>query len=185
VPNEKAARIALRTQQILAHESGAANTADPLGGSYFLEALTDELEEEAYRYFDRIQGLGGVIPAIRKGFFQQEIANSAYRYQREIEDKERVIVGVNDFIVDEQPEVEPLRVTEASFKAQVERLRKLRRSRDAKKHRAALDRLRKAADGDDNTMPFILEAVRAKATLGEVCDVMRDVFGVYEEPLLY
>ena len=185
VPNEAAARIALRTQQILAHESGVANTADPLGGSYFLEALTDELEDEAYQYFDRIQDLGGVIPAIRKGFFQQEIANSAYRYQREIEDKERVIVGVNDFVVDEQPEVEPLRVTEASLKAQVERLRRLRRTRDAKKHTQSLDRLRKACEGDENTMPFILDAVRAKATLGEVIDVMREVFGVWEEPLLY
>src|SRR5881409_2044595 len=185
VPNEKAARIALRTQQILAHESGVANTADPFGGSYFLEALTGELEEDAYRYFDRIGDLGGVIPAIRKGFFQQEIANSAYRYQREVEDKDRTIVGVNDFVVDEQTEVEPLRVTEASFKAQVDRLRKLRRSRDAKKHARALDRLRKACEADDNTMPFILDAVRAKATLGEICDVMREVFGVWEEPLLY
>jgi methylmalonyl-CoA mutase N-terminal domain/subunit len=185
VPNQAAARIALRTQQILAHESGVANTVDPLGGSYFLESLTDQLEDEAYEYFDRIQDLGGVIPAIRKGFFQQEIANSAYRYQREIEDKERVIVGVNDFVVDEQPELEPLRITEASLKAQVERLRKLRRTRDAKKHARSLDRLRKAAEGDDNTMPFILDAVRAKATLGEICDVMREVFGVWEEPLLY
>ena len=185
VPNEAAARLALRTQQILAHESGVPNTVDPLGGSYFLEALTDELEEEAYRYFDRIQGLGGVIPAIRKGFFQQEIANSAYRYQREIEDRERVIVGVNDFVVDEQPEFEVLRVSEASLKAQTARLNKIRRTRDSKKHAAALDRLRKACESDDNTMPFLLDAVRAKATLGEICDVMREVFGAYEEPLLY
>jgi methylmalonyl-CoA mutase N-terminal domain/subunit len=185
VPNEAAARIALRTQQILAHESGVANTVDPLGGSYFLEALTDELEEEAYGYFDRIKELGGVIPAIRKGFFQQEIANSAYRYQREVEDKERIIVGVNDYVVDEQPEVEPLKVTEASLKAQVERLRKLRRTRDARKHAQSLDRLRKACETDDNTMPRIVEAVRAKATLGEICDVMREAFGIWEEPLLY
>ncbi|MEK6987370.1 MAG: methylmalonyl-CoA mutase family protein [Candidatus Thermoplasmatota archaeon] len=130
VPGEKAVRIALRTQQILAHESGVANTVDPLGGSYYLEALTDELEEEAYRYFDRIQELGGVIPAIRKGFFQQEIANSAYRYQMEIEDKERIIVGVNDFVVDEQPEVEPLKVSEASYRAQLERLKRMRMTRD-------------------------------------------------------
>ena len=185
VPNEAAARIALRTQQILAHESGVANTVDPLGGSYFLESLTDELEEEAYRYFDRIQELGGVIPAIRKGFFQQEIANSAYRYQREIEDKERVIVGVNDFVVDEQPELEALRVSEASLKAQVERLRRIRRTRDAKKHARSLDQLRKGCEGDANTMPLILDAVRAKATLGEIIDVMRETFGVWEEPLLY
>jgi len=185
VPNEAAARVALRTQQILAHESGVANTVDPLGGSYFLESLTDELEEEAYEYFDRIQELGGVIPAIRKGFFQQEIANSAYRYQREIEDKERVIVGVNDFVVDEQPELEPLRVSEASLKAQVERLRRIRRTRDAKKHARTLDQLRKGCEGDANTMPLILDAVRAKATLGEIIDVMRETFGVWEEPLLY
>jgi methylmalonyl-CoA mutase N-terminal domain/subunit len=185
VPNEAAARIALRTQQILAHESGVANTVDPLGGSYFLESLTDELEEEAYRYFDRIQERGGVIPAIRKGFFQQEIANSAYRYQREIEDKERVIVGVNDFVVDEQPELEALRVSEASLKAQVERLRRIRRTRDTKKYSRSLDQLRKGCEGDANTMPLILDAVRAKATLGEIIDVMRETFGVWEEPLLY
>ncbi len=186
VPNEKAVRIALRTQQILAHESGVANTIDPLGGSYYLEALTDELEDEAYRYFDRIQELGGVIAAIRKGFIQQEIANSAYRYQREIEDKDRIIVGVNDFVVDEQPEVEPLRVTQASLRGQLDRLARMRRARDKKKWQASLDRLRKACDDEDaNTMPLILEAVRARATLGEICDVMREAFGVWEEPLLY
>ena len=185
VPNEKAVRIALRTQQILAHESGVANTVDPLGGSYYVEWLTDRLEEEAYRYFDRISDLGGMIPAIRKGFIQQEIANSAYRYQREIEDKDRIIVGVNDFFVDEQPEVEPLRVTPASLRAQLERLRRLRNDRNGKKHRAALDRLRKVCESDENTMPAILDAVRAQATLGEICDVMREVFGVWEEPLLY
>jgi methylmalonyl-CoA mutase, N-terminal domain len=185
VPNEKAVRIALRTQQILAYESGVANTVDPLGGSYYLEWLTDQLEEESYRYFDRIADLGGVIPAIRKGFFQQEIANSAYRYQREIEDKERTIVGVNDFVVDEQPEVEPLRVTPASLRMQLEHLRHSRATRDAKKYGHALDRLRKVCEGDENTMPAILDAVRARATLGEIGDVMREVFGVWEEPLLY
>ena len=186
VPNEKAVRIALRTQQILAHESGVANTIDPLGGSYYLEALTDELEEEAYRYFDRIQELGDVIAAIRKGFIQQEIANSAYRYQREIEDKERIIVGVNDFVVDEQPEVEPLRVSAASLRGQLERLRRIRSGRDKRKWERALDALGKACEDEDtNTMPLILDAVRAKATLGEVCGVMREVFGVWEEPLLY
>ena len=185
VPNEKAVRIALRTQQILAHESGVANTVDPLGGAYYVEALTDHMEREAYEYFDRIQALGGVIPAIRKGFFQQEIANSAYRYQKEIEDRERVIVGVNDFVVEETSEVEPLRVTKEAFDRQVKRLRRIRKERDPKKHEKALDALRKACEGDANTMPFILDAVRAEATLGEICDVMREVFGVWEEPLLY
>ena len=185
VPNEKAVRIALRTQQILAHESGVANTVDPLGGSYLLESLTDRMEDEAYRYFERIEALGGVIPAIRKGFFQQEIANSAYRYQKEIEDKERTIVGVNDFVVEEQPHVEPLRVTKEAYERQVKRLQKLRRDRDAKKHAKALDALRKACEGTANTMPHILDAVRARATLGEICGVMREAFGVWEEPLLY
>ena len=185
VPNEKAVRIALRTQQILAHESGVANTVDPLGGSYYLESLTDRMEEEAYDYFDRIEALGGVIPAIRKGFFQQEIANSAYRYQKEVEDKERIIVGVNDFTVDEGPEVEPLRVSKEAYERQLRRLQRIRKERDAKKHSRALDGLRKACEGDDNTMPLILDAVRAEATLGEICDVMRAVFGVWEEPLLY
>jgi len=185
VPNEKAVRIALRTQQILAHESGVANTVDPLGWSYYLESLTDRMEDEAYRYFERIEALGGVIPAIRKGFFQQEIANSAYRYQKEIEDKERTIVGVNDFVVEEQPQVEPLRVTKEAYERQVKRLQKLRRDRDAKKHAKALDALRKACEGTANTMPHILDAVRARATLGEICGVMREAFGVWEEPLLY
>jgi len=185
VPNEKAVRIALRTQQILAHESGVANTVDPLGGSYYLESLTDRMEEEAYDYFDRIEALGGVIPAIRKGFFQQEIANSAYRYQKEVEDKERIIVGVNDFTVDEGPEVEPLRVSKEAYERQLRRLQRIRKERDAKKHSKALEALRKGCEGDDNTMPLILDAVRAEATLGEICDVMRAVFGVWEEPLLY
>ena len=185
VPNEKAVRIALRTQQILAHESGVANTVDPLGGSYYLESLTDRMEEEAYDYFDRIEALGGVIPAIRKGFFQQEIANSAYRYQKEVEDKERIIVGVNDFTVDEGPEVEPLRVSKEAYERQLRRLQRIRKERDAKKHSKALEALRKGCEGDDNTMPLILGAVRAEATLGEICDVMREVFGVWEEPLLY
>jgi len=185
VPNEKAVRIALRTQQILAHESGVANTVDPLGGAYYVEALTDRMEKEAYEYFDRIQALGGVIPAIRKGFFQQEIANSAYRYQKEIEDRERVIVGVNDFIVEERSEVEPLRVTKEALERQVKRLQRIRKERNPKKHEKALDGLRRACEGDANTMPFIVDAVRAEATLGEICDVMREVFGVWEEPLLY
>lgn len=185
VPHEKAARIALRTQQILAHESGAANVADPLGGSYFLEALTAQMEEEADRYFERIRQIGGVIPAIKKGFFQQEIANSAYRYQKEVEDHERTIVGVNDFVLEEQPEVEPLRVTKAALEAQLRRLRKIRRERDRGRWTRSLDALRRAADSDENLMPAILDAVRARATVGEICDVLREVFGVWEEPLLY
>jgi len=185
VPNEKAVRIALRTQQVLAHESGVANTIDPLGGSYYLEALTDETEDEAYRYFERIKAQGGTLAAVKKGWFQQEIANSAYRYQREVEDKERTIVGVNDFLVDEEPEVEPLRVTKEALNRQLARLKKVRSSRDKRKWRKALDALHNAAAGKANTMPRILDAVRAEATLGEVCDVLRGVFGTWEEPTLY
>ena len=186
VPHEEAARIALRTQQILAHESGVANTADPLGGSYFVEWLTDYMEDEAYRYFDRIEQLGGVIPAIRKGFFQQEIANSAYRYQKEVEEKERIIVGVNEYVEPESDEkVVPLRVTKEALNRQVARLRKIRKERDKKEWERSLAALRKAAEGTANTMPYIVDAVRAEATLGEICDTLRDVFGTWEEPLLY
>ncbi len=185
VPNEDAARIALRTQQILAYESGVGNTIDPLGGSYFVEWLTDYMEDEAYKYFDRIEALGGVIPAIRKGFFQQEIANSAYRYQKEVEDKERVIVGVNEYVEDEETEVTPLRVTKAAFHRQLARLKAIRAARDAKKWRKSIDALHKAAEGDANMMPLIVDCVRAEATLGEICDTLREVFGTWEEPLLY
>ncbi|TLZ52730.1 MAG: methylmalonyl-CoA mutase [Methanobacteriota archaeon] len=186
VPHEDAARIALRTQQILAYESGVANTIDPLGGSYFLEWLTDYMEDEAYRYFDRIDALGGVVPAIRKGFFQQEIANSAYRYQKEVDDRERTIVGVNDYVeADEAEKVEPLRVTKESFNRQIARLRAIRKARNARKWERALAALRTAAEGTENLMPRIVDAVRAEATLGEICDTLREVFGTWEEPLLY
>ena len=185
VPHEEAARLALRTQQILAHESGVANTIDPLGGSYFVEWLTDYMEDEAYKYFDRIEALGGVIPAIRKGFFQQEIANSAYRYQKEVEDRERIIVGVNEYVDEEETEVEPLRVTKAAFNRQLARLKAIREKRDANKWRKSIDALHKAAEGDANMMPLIVDCVRAEATLGEICDTLREVFGTWEEPLLY
>jgi methylmalonyl-CoA mutase N-terminal domain/subunit len=185
VPNEEAVRIALRTQQILAHESGVANTADPLGGSYFVEWLTDYMEDEAYKYFDRIEALGGVLPAIRKGFFQQEIANSAYRYQKEVEGRERIIVGVNDFKTEEETEVSPLRISAAAYNRQVARLKRIRRERNKARWEKSLAALHKAAEGTENMMPRIVDAVRAEATLGEVCDTLRDVFGTWEEPLLY
>jgi len=185
VPNEEAVRIALRTQQILAHESGVANTADPLGGSYFVEWLTDYMEDEAYKYFDRVEALGGVLPAIRKGFFQQEIANSAYRYQKEVEGRERIIVGVNDFKTEEETEVSPLRISAAAYNRQVARLKRIRRERNKARWEKSLAALHKAAEGTENMMPRIVDAVRAEATLGEVCDTLRDVFGTWEEPLLY
>jgi len=185
VPTEKAVRIALRTQQILAYESGIANTIDPLGGSYYLEALTNQMEEEAYKYFDRIEALGGVIPAIRKGFFQQEIANSSYRYQKEIEEKERIVVGVNEYLAQEEPKIETLQIDPLGERKQITRLKRLRKERDNKKVEASLNKLRKACEGEENLMPYILDAVRSYATLGETCGVLREVFGEYEEPIIY
>ncbi|MFQ5837704.1 MAG: methylmalonyl-CoA mutase [Thermoplasmata archaeon] len=185
VPTERAVRIALRTQQILAHESGVANTADPLGGSYYLEWLTDHLEEEAYGYFNRIEELGGVIPAIRKGFYQREIANSAYRYQKEVEERERIIVGVNAYTTEEPEVIEYLRIDREGERRQLERLQRLRKERNESKVEVSLERLRKAAEGKENLMPYILDCVRAHATLGETVSNLKEVFGVYKEPLIY
>jgi len=182
LPSEKAAQIALRTQQVIAHESGAANVVDPLGGSYYLEWLTDDLERQARDYFDRIDSLGGVIPAIEKGWFQKEIAAAAYAYQREIDSGERKVVGVNAHTVDDPIEIPILEMDPEGFKRQCERLARLRKERDPKKHAKALDAVRKAAEGDDNLMPHFITAVRADATLGELCEVLRGVFGEYREP---
>jgi methylmalonyl-CoA mutase N-terminal domain/subunit len=186
LPSEKAVRIALRTQQILAHESGTVNTIDPLGGSYFVENLTDQMEEETYKYFDRIESLGGVLKAIDKGFFQKEIADAAYRYQSEIEKKDRTIVGINDYILKgEKLSIPLLQMDPEGEKRQLQRLKQLRTDRDQGKCAHALEKLRRAAEGDENTMPHILEAAKTYATLGEICDVMREVFGEYEEPPMF
>ena len=185
LPSEKAVRIALRTQQILAHESGAANTIDPLAGSYLVEYLTDKMEEEVYRYFDKIEALGGVIPAIETGFFQEEIAKSAYRYQKEIDSKRRIIVGVNDFITQEPTAIELLKMDVEGEKRHLARLKRLRNERDQRKTERSLERLRRGAEGDENLMPLILDAVKTYATLGEICGVLREVFGEYEERAIY
>jgi methylmalonyl-CoA mutase N-terminal domain/subunit len=186
LPSEKAVRLALRTQQILAHESGVTNTIDPLGGSFFIERLTDEMEEGAYKYFDRIEKLGGVIPAIEKGFFQQEIADAAYRYQKEIESKERIIVGVNDYTMKEDAiKIPLLKVSKRVETTQLGRLKATRRNRDNKKVKALLERLRHAAEGKDNLMPHFLHCVQAYATIGEICGVLREVWGEYEEPPVF
>ncbi len=187
LPTEKAARLALRIQQVIAHESGVTNTVDPLGGSYFLEALTRELEEGARAYFRRIDDLGGVIPAIKVGFFQREIADASYRYQQEVDEGCRVIVGVNQYLLDEPVEIPILRVdpTGEGYRRQVERLRELRRERDNREVARLLRRLEQACRGQDNVMPHLIDAVKAYCTLGEICDVMREVFGVYqEEPII-
>jgi methylmalonyl-CoA mutase N-terminal domain/subunit len=182
LPSQAAVTIALRTQQILAEESGVANTVDPLGGSFFVEATTDRMEQEARRYFQQVEALGGVLPAIANGFFQREIADAAYRYQREIDAGERSIIGVNAFL-DEKPVAIPiLEMDPAGQQRQLARLEALRRERDQAAVGHALDRLRLACQGTENTMPFLLDAVRAYATLGEIVDVMRGVFGTYVEP---
>jgi len=185
LPSEKAVRIALRTQQIIAEESGVTDTIDPLGGSYYIEWLTDKMEEETYRYFDKVEKFGGVIPAIERGFFQREIAESAYRYQREIDENKRIVVGVNDYKTDEEPSIPILRMDEKGEQRQINRLNKLRKDRNQSKFDRNLKRLKKAAEGDENLMPYILDCVHGYATLGETCDVLREVFGEYKEPAIY
>ncbi len=182
LPSEHAVTIALRTQQIIAEESGVTNTVDPLGGSFFIEALTDRIEAEAYAYFRRIAELGGTLPAIEKGFFQSEISDAAYTYQREIDRQARRIVGVNAYLEDKPPAIPILQMDPAGLARQLERLEQVRRQRDPGAVGQALDRLRLACQGNQNTMPYILQAVHAYATLGEIVDVMRQVFGVYHEP---
>jgi methylmalonyl-CoA mutase N-terminal domain/subunit len=184
LPSERAATIALRTQQIIAHESGVTNTVDPLGGAYAIEALTDQIERQAYDYFKDIEALGGVIPAIETGFFQQEIADAAYRYQREIDERRRIIVGVNEFVTDEPLQVPLLEMDPQGYEKQVSRLKQVRKERDNGAVGQALDRLRIAAQGTENTMPYILDAVRVYTTLQEIMDVFRDVFGLYREPVI-
>lgn len=182
LPSEHAVTVALRTQQIIAEESGVANTVDPLGGSYYVEALTNQIEAKAEEYFRKIEGLGGVLPAIEKGFFQREIADAAFLYQRQIDAGERVIVGVNAYNDDTRPAIQLLEMDPAGYEKQSAGLAALRRDRDAAKAAQALDGLRQACLGTENTMPAILEAVRAYCTLGEMVGVMKDAFGVYNEP---
>ncbi len=182
LPSEHAVTIALRTQQIIAEESGVANTVDPLGGSFFIEALTNRLEKQAYEYFRRIDDLGGVLPSIEKGFFQSEIADSAYRYQWEIDNNIRRIVGVNAYNDSKPYQIPILMMDPEGYPRQVERLNRLRKERDNGQVGQALDRLRRACQGTENTMPHILNAVRAYATLGEIVGVMKEVFGTYREP---
>jgi methylmalonyl-CoA mutase N-terminal domain/subunit len=182
LPSEHAVTIALRTQQIIAEESGVANTVDPLGGSFFVEAQTDHIEAQAYDYFQRVEQLGGVLPAIDKGFFQSEISDAAYRYQREIDEHTRNIVGINAYQDAAVPEIPILEMDPAGYRRQMARLEALRAERDAGRVGQALDRLRIACQGTENTMPYLLESVRAYATLGEIVGVMKEVFGVYQEP---
>jgi methylmalonyl-CoA mutase N-terminal domain/subunit len=180
LPTESAATIALRTQQILAYESGVTNSADPFGGSYFVETLTDEIERGARDYFEKIDAMGGMVPAIERGYPQREIADAAYQYQSAVDRKEKIIVGVNDH-VSQEGTIEVLRIDESVGGRQEERLRRLRASRSNEEVGRKLSALRRAAMGSGNLMPHFLEAVKAYATLGEICDTLREVFGIYTE----
>jgi methylmalonyl-CoA mutase, N-terminal domain len=181
LPSEHAVTIALRTQQIIAHESGVPAVPDPLGGSYFLESLTREVERQANDYIRRIDEMGGMIPAIERGFPQTEIANASYEYQHEIETGEQKIVGVNAFTEQNEEPIDLLQIDESSQQHQLGKLVKLKARRNQAQVSKSLDALKRAAQGSDNTMPFILDAVRAYATVGEICDAFRDVFGTYTE----
>ncbi len=183
LPSEQSVLLALRTQQVIGYEIGVTDTVDPLGGSYYVENLTDHIEAEVLRYIERIDEMGGAVEAIEKGFIQKEIQASAYRYQKEIESEERVVVGVNRFTVTGEQPIDLLKMDPATSQRQVERLKEVRLSRNQGKVSEALQELRKAAQSTENTMPYILTAVKAYATLGEICGVLRDVFGEYQQQI--
>lgn len=184
IPTEEAVRIALRTQQIIAHESGVANTVDPLGGSYYVEALTKKMEEGAYAYFKKLDEMGGMVSAIEKGFPQREIKDAAYAYQKEIDGKERIIVGLNEFVTEEKTAIKVFKIDEDTAKRQIQRLKNVKKKRDEKRLQKAMGDLKKAAASNGNLMPLLIEVVKAYGTLGEICDGLKEVFGVYEEPIV-
>jgi methylmalonyl-CoA mutase N-terminal domain/subunit len=182
LPTEHAVRLALRTQQVIAHETGVVNTIDPLGGSYYVEHLTNELERQAYEYFDRIEKLGGVVEAIKENFFQQEIAEASFRYQAEVESKQRIIVGVNRYVLADEPPIEILKVDAALEQEQIDRVRALKARRDSAPVEAALTRLKDVASSDDeNLMGPIIDAARVQVTMGEMCDALREIWGIWRE----
>jgi methylmalonyl-CoA mutase N-terminal domain/subunit len=182
LPTEHAVRLALRTQQVIAHETGVVNTIDPLGGSYYVEHLTNELERQAYEYFERIEKLGGVVQAIKENFFQREIAEASFRYQSEVESKQRIVVGVNRYVLEDEQPIEILKVDAALEQEQIDRLRALRGRRDSAAAEATLARLKAdAAHQDRNLMGPIIDASRAHVTMGEMCDALREVWGVWRE----
>ncbi len=189
VPSEFAAKIALRTQQILAYETGVADVIDPLGGSYYVEWLTDEIEERAWKYIDRIERMGGMLEAVKKGYPQKEVIDASYRFQKEVEEGKRFIVGVNIFVDKDVEEIRKVPLLEFDQeeieRRQKERIRKVRAMRDERRWRRALDELRKAAEKGENIMPYVLNAVKAYATLGEIMNTLKEVYGVYVEPPIY
>jgi methylmalonyl-CoA mutase, N-terminal domain len=186
LPTEQAARIALRTQQIIAHESGVINSVDPLGGSWFVEELTNKMEKGCYDYFERIDQFGGMVEAIEAGFPQREIWDASYQYQRAFESGEKTVVGVNRYQMEEEDHYEILTIDESVTADQIALLEKVRRERNGELVRGTLDRLKDAArDADVNTMPYLLDCVKAYATVGEISDALREVFGTYQEPALF
>ena len=182
LPTEQAVQVALRTQQIIAEESGVADTVDPLGGSYYLENLTNQIEEGVWKYIQKIDDIGGALEAIRKGYIQSEISRSAYDYQRAVDNGEQVVVGVNKYAVKEEQPPIVLEVEAGVEKKQIERLKKLKSERDNSKVKQTLEKVRQTAKTDENLMPVLIEAVKAYATVGEISDALREVFGEYREP---
>jgi methylmalonyl-CoA mutase N-terminal domain/subunit len=179
LPTEEAVTVALRTQQVVAEESGAADTIDPLAGSYYVEAMTDRIEEEIEDYIKRIDSMGGTLKAIEEGYIQKEIQDSAYRFQKEIESNERIYVGINKYTMEEPPPTNLLKVDPKQREIETEKLKKLRAERDEKTWKKALDRLAEVSNTDENVMPQVIEAVKARATVGEICDVWRNIWGEY------
>jgi methylmalonyl-CoA mutase N-terminal domain/subunit len=186
LPSEQAVTVALRTQQLVAHESGVVETSDPLAGSYYVEFLTNEIEEKAQKYIEHIDGIGGAVAAIEKGFMQREITESAYSFQKEIETKKRIVVGVNDFLGEEEVPMKLLQIDPTIEKRLVEQLKRVKERRNETKTQQALHKLRAAAEKENvNLMPFIIEAVKEYVTLGEICRTLREVFGEYKPPSIF
>jgi methylmalonyl-CoA mutase, N-terminal domain len=184
LPSEEAVKLALRTQQLIAQESEVTNSVDPLGGSYYLEALTNRLEDAALAYFRTLDGMGGMVKAIERGYPQGEILNASQRYQREIERKERIVVGVGDYVEQEERHIPTLKIGPEVEQEQIARLSDLRKSRDPFKMAGAVEELQEGASCGENVMPYLIEAVKAKATLGEICSALKEVFGTYHEPMV-
>jgi methylmalonyl-CoA mutase N-terminal domain/subunit len=182
LPTQEAVQIALRTQQVIGYEIGVTDTVDPLAGSYYVESLTRDICERAKVYIKKIDEMGGSPEAIEKGYIQKEIQDSAFKFQREIEEEKRIVVGLNRFQMEEEKVTDLLRVNPAVRISQIEKLKKLKSERNATKVKESLAALKKAAQGDDNLMPFILDSVKAYATLGEICEVLKEVFGEYGQP---
>ncbi len=186
LPSEQAVTVALRTQQIIAYESGVADTVDPLAGSYYVEYLTNQIEERTAKYIEQIDEMGGAVAAIEKGFMQREIMESAYRYQKEVESKKQIVVGVNEFMAEEKTPIKILRINPEIEKKLIKRLKEIKRQRNQARVKEALNNLRKAAENENvNLMPFIIQAVKEYATLGEICDLLREVFGEYKPPSIF